>query len=312
MIYTFAQIGAATAMRVEDVSLKNRRLSYNQRHLRTGLPPERQMIIYKYMDAITLNLVLDSFRIAFAHPSDFNDPFDRPRVSRRPYTLEYHSLFTGELMTREAQAAEADEAWNKCAVSSFTRTHDNALMWAHYADKHKGAVIEIDAREAGLTSTELLIPVQFGSVIYMKRQNPEESLARGFDALRSQAVTGGENRFEIRNYEGLQRLFLTKPMPWSYEEEVRAVCSQFLYRWDDQDESFEGQWKRIVKADGNPIYGLRIPSRSITRIFAGLRYENLGMLRERCTREGIRLMLPINEPSNGYEMDFEPDPYSDR
>jgi hypothetical protein len=250
------------------------------------------MIVYKYMDARTLDLVLDSYRIAFAHPSDFNDPFDRPRVSRLPYAFEYHSLFTGELMTREAQAAEADAAWNKCAVSSFTRTHDNALMWAQYADKHKGAVIEIDAGEAGLTSTELLIPVQFGSVIYMKRPNPEASLARGFNALRSQAVVGGENRFEIENYEGLQRLFLTKPMPWSYEEEVRAVCSQFLYGWNGQDESIDGQWKRIVKPDGNTIYGLRIPSRSVLKVYAGLRYENLDLLRERCAGEGIGLMRP--------------------
>ena len=114
-------------------------------------------------------------------------------------------------------------------------------MWAHYADKHKGAVIEIDAREAGLTGTDLLIPVQFGSVVYMKRPNPDVALARGFDALRSQAVSSGENRFEIGNYEGLQRLFLTKPMPWSYEEEVRAVSSQFLYSWDDQDECIGGR-----------------------------------------------------------------------
>lgn len=122
------------------------------------------MIIYKYVDAATLDLILTSQRVAFTHPRDFNDPFDRPRVSRRPYTFEYHSLFDGRLMTREAQAEEADAAWNSCFVSSFTRTHDNALMWAHYANKHTGAVIEMDAEQAGLMSKELLIPVQFGSV----------------------------------------------------------------------------------------------------------------------------------------------------
>lgn len=40
------------------------------------------MIIYKYVDAATLELILYSQRIIFTHPADFNDPFDRPRVSR--------------------------------------------------------------------------------------------------------------------------------------------------------------------------------------------------------------------------------------
>lgn len=186
------------------------------------------MIIYKYVDAKTLDAILTNNRIGFSHPRDFNDPFDRPRVSRQPYGFEYHNLFDGRLMTREAQAEEADAAWNECAVSSFTRTYDNALMWAHYANKHTGAVIELDADKAGLMSKYLLIPVQFGSVIYMKRPNPDPDIARGLTALRSRVIERGEGRFEIDNYEGLQKLFLTKALAWAYEEEIRAVTEAFL------------------------------------------------------------------------------------
>lgn len=264
------------------------------------------MIIYKYVDAKTLEFILSDLRIGFSHPRDFNDPFDQPRVSKRIFTAQ-RSLFDDRLMTPELQKAQAEEAWGRCAVSSFTRTYDNALMWAHYADKHAGAVIEIDARKAGLMSTELLIPVQFGSVIYMKRPNPDASLARGIEALRNRTVNAGENRFEIGNYEGLQRLFLTKPIPWFYEEEVRAVCQRFLYAWDKNGESLTGDWKKIVVSDTKMIYGLRVPPGSITRVFAGLRYQKLDDLRERCADQKIELMVPVDELMNGYEIEFEPD-----
>jgi hypothetical protein len=264
------------------------------------------MIIYKYVDAATLKLILTSQRIGFAHPIDFNDPFDQPRVSREAYQYEYHSLFDNMPMTTDAQVARAEEAWGKCAVSSFTRTHDNVLMWAHYADKHAGAVIEIDASVAGLMSTELLIPVQFGSVIYMKRPNPDLSPARGFQSLGSQTARAGENRFEIDNYERLQRLFLTKSIPWSYEEEVRAVCPPFEYGWDDNGFSFNNKWQKFTKSNGRPIYCFGIEPKSIKRVYAGLRYTDIDYLREEGSKQNFDVMIP-DAKSDGYEIRFHAD-----
>jgi hypothetical protein len=265
------------------------------------------MKLYKYVAPDALQQILQSQRMMFSHPADFNDPFDRPRVSRSAYDGEYHSLFTGELMTRERQAKEADAGWAQCAVSSFTRTHDNGLMWAHYADKHKGAVIEFDVEIAGLTSRTFLIPIQFGSVIYMKRPNPDRRLSREFVALRDQMVRSGEDRFEIDNYEGLQRLFLTKGLAWAYEEEVRVVCEPFRYGWAENGESFLGDWKRIPKDDGSFGYLWRLAPRSISRVFAGLRFGNLGQLREQAAVGGFELMRPDLAPHDDYELHFLPD-----
>lgn len=265
------------------------------------------MKLYKYVGPDALWQILQSQRIMFSHPADFNDPFDRPRVSRSAYDGEYHSLFTGELMTRERQAEDADASWAKCAVSSFTRTHDNGLMWAHYADKHKGGVIEFDAEIAGLTSRSFLIPVQFGSVIYMKRPNPDRRPPRGFIALRDQMVRAGEDRFEIENYEGLQRLFLTKGLAWAYEEEVRVVCEPFRYPWGETGESFLGDWKRIPKDHGNFGYLWKLPAKSITRVFAGLRFGDLDALREQAMIGGFDLMRPDLCPHDDYELHFQSD-----
>ena len=265
------------------------------------------MIIYKYVDAKTLDDILSSNRVGFSHPRDFNDPFDRPRVSRQTYGSEYRSLFDGRLMTREVQAEEADAAWNECAVSSFTRTHDNSLMWAHYANKHTGAVIEIDAEKAGLMSKYLLIPVQFGSVVYMKRPVPDPGIARGLSAMRQGVIKSGENRFDIENYAGLQRLFLTKALSWAYEEEARVVCDSFRYGWDEKNESMGGLWNKFIKGDGSIGYGMRMSPGSVTRVFAGLRYKELDGLRRRAEKLQFQIMRPVDQSSTGYEVHFEAD-----
>lgn len=262
------------------------------------------MKIYKYVDARTLDLILQTRRIMFTHPADFNDPFDRPRVPRSGYDFEYYSLIGDELMTRERQASEADQAWGKCAVSSFTRAHDNALMWAHYSDKHRGAVIEIDAEEAGLTSKQFLIPAQFGSVIYMKRPNPDPAPARGLSAMRARQITSGEDRFQIDNYAGLQRLFLTKGLAWAYEEEVRVVCESFRYHWGDNNESIDSSWKKIVKGDGNAGYGWLIRPSAITKVFVGMRYTGLDQLREQAEMLGFEIMLPDRNQRHDFEVHF--------
>jgi Protein of unknown function (DUF2971) len=264
------------------------------------------MIIYKYVDAHTLDLILQSKRIMFTHPADFNDPFDRPRVSRADFSFEYYELFTNEWMTGEMQAEQADKAWGRCAVSSFTRTYDNALMWAHYADKHKGAVLEINAEVAGFTNKSFLIPAQFGSVIYMKRPHPDPGSVRDAAAT-SNPMLSSDDRFNIENYEGLQRLFLTKGLSWAYEEEVRVVCDAFYRRWDDNDESLEGLWKRMAKGDGNLGYGWRLQPGSITRVFAGLRYDALDLLCEQALSGGFQIMRPDTSRQNDYEVHFLPD-----
>lgn len=227
------------------------------------------MLIYKYVSHGALKAIIDEMRVGFALPADLNDLFDQPRVDRSRFPQSMQTLFAGDL-TNEELASREDAHWASCAVGSFTRTPDNALMWAHYADGHRGAVIEFDADVAGLTSETLLIPVQFGSMVYMKKPNYSR-----YGRIRVPRFRNGEED-NLEDYERLQRLFLNKPISWAYEEEVRSVV-----RTDDfatLGRSLDGQWKKL-SVNGRTMWGLRLTSGCITRVFAGARFPNIHWLR---------------------------------
>jgi hypothetical protein len=241
-----------------------------------------ELIVYKYVSSKALRGILESNRIGFTRPVDFNDPFDRPRVLRTAFPKGMNSLFGGYI-TGEQMAVEADAAWGLCVVASFTRTYDNGLMWSHYADSHRGAVIEINADLARLTSHGLLIPVQFGSVIYTKRPNRETYE----NSKRTPEI--GDERFDIGNYELLQRLFLSKPMSWAYEEEVRAVADIQGY-FSNGRVTMDRLWEKIELGE-KTIFGLTLPKGSITRVFAGLRFAEMDWLNEQSKLSSFEVMV---------------------
>lgn len=227
------------------------------------------MLIYKYVSATALRRILDGRRLGFSLPADLNDLFDRPRVARSPSPQSIMTLFDG-LKTSEELAQEEDANWGTCAVGSFTRAPENALMWAHYADGHRGAVLEIDADIAELTSPNLLIPVQFGSVIYLKRPNTSQY---GRFRIPTFAKTG---EFRMEDYERLQRLFLSKPLSWAYEEEVRAVVKTSDFPASGR--SMDGKWERMMPGD-RVLWGLRLAPEAIKRVLAGARFTEIDWLR---------------------------------
>lgn len=258
------------------------------------------MLIYKYVSQDALNDILCSQRIGFTKPRDFNDPFDQPRVSRDLFTHEIYDLFERDRwVTPIEQAEDAEKAWGECAVASFTRTYDNVLMWAHYADEHRGAVIEIDAVAAGLTSQELLIPVQLGSVIYLKRPTQYYKSVRERYSSGEPLVSRGEDRFEIDNLQGLQRMFLSKALPWAYEEEVRAVCEPWPYFQDQTT-----PWLTSRTRSGKTIQALQMGNGAITRVFVGLRFGELAGLTLQAEKFGFQIMAPEKQPLDGYEIKF--------
>jgi hypothetical protein len=240
------------------------------------------LIVYKYVSSNALHSILESNRIGFTRPVDFNDPFDQPRVLRSAFPKGMNTLFGG-YMTGEQMAGEADAAWGLSVVASFTRTYDNGLMWSHYADSHRGAVIEINADLARLTSRGLLIPIQFGSVVYTKRPNRET-----YENSRRIAEID-DGRFDIENYELLQRLFLSKPMSWAYEEEIRAVADIQSQFWNGRV-TIDSLWEKIDLAD-KTIFGLTLPKGSITRVFAGSRFSEIEGLNEQSKLCGFEVMI---------------------
>lgn len=221
------------------------------------------MILYKYVSAKRAVDIITNRRVQFSLPKYFNDPFDRP-LNPIARSLDLWGHLMGPL-----RADIKSRIWEtNSGILSLTRVPTNSLMWAHYADSHKGVVLGFDVEEAGFLKTETnLIPAHFGSVVYSRRRVLDDYTTKEANPL----VVGGTFKFDISNYEKFQRLFLTKPLDWAYEEEVRVVkCVSGMTL--GHSETSSGLFDVIDTADGlRHLYNL--PIKAIRELHYGVRCD---------------------------------------
>jgi hypothetical protein len=174
-----------------------------------------------------LREVLLENKIYCTCPLDFNDPFDcRPRVvvGNTPKELkEAHKVVEDILKKRtsfdrpsrkiEAKkiiqeidksvgiAEQFEELLGRAGVYCLTSKRDNLLMWAHYADGHKGFCLEFTTNPSGsfFSNAE--------PVSYRKEYPVVKAFAANTD------IWGKE-------------CFLTKSIDWAYEEEWRLTSRE--------------------------------------------------------------------------------------
>lgn len=252
------------------------------------------MILYKYMSLQTALVVLRNQTLGFSRPSFFNDPFDRPFAQRTPdVSLDDH-LFGGLRADIKAMAWELHTA-----ILSLTRTPTNALMWAHYADHHRGVVLAIDTALAGLhDESSNMIPAHFGNVVYA-RHRPVGPYHSRFDIP---VTVGATFAFVISHYEKWQRMFLIKPIEWAYEEEVRVVKSvHSLSKTGGTNQS--GRFT-IVDLD-RPLHCFHLPPGSIVGVYAGARMDRAALATLRTAGEGVGIAQAIADQTT-YEITVPP------
>ncbi|MFP1765592.1 DUF2971 domain-containing protein [Lonsdalea quercina] len=183
------------------------------------------MILYKYLNSKTAELVIKNPTVKFSKSSSFNDP------------LELTSIYYDIEKPDNDRAINLIAASESYGILSLTRNPLNPLMWAHYAsgkkilrkdaieldsqnNSHAGMVIGIDANLAGFNcSGSNVIPAKFGSVIYTATK-PTTIYEHSRNNL---LYNGLQFNFDPEILEALQRTFLYKSFHWSYEEEVRVV-----------------------------------------------------------------------------------------
>lgn len=158
-------------------------------------------------------------QIWFSNPQDFNDPFDcdiNMRIQnstqdqmQRYFDNHLKNLFqNSELENINIQSItrqDFETFINKVAkrvtqrkgLACFMSNCDNLLMWAHYADSHKGVCLKFDILE----DTNIFSPAK--KVEYSKYY-PE------YDYLTN------KNDF-------VNQMFFTKSEEWTYEGEVRVL-----------------------------------------------------------------------------------------
>jgi hypothetical protein len=219
------------------------------------------MKLYKYVPLASARAILASSTLGFRQPVHFNDPFDRPVAIPVPTENVAQALFA------QIGADAKSTIWEtNYAVLSLTRSVANALMWAHYADSHRGVVLEIDAVAAGFADLATnFIPAHFGSVIYTKRFSDGPYLSK-FEV----GVTVGQtHHFVLEHYEKWQRLFLTKPLDWAYEEEVRVV--KCVHGVLGQSVESQSGVVSVGEVAGAPLYCFAVPDAAITAVIMGVR-----------------------------------------
>ena len=221
------------------------------------------MILYKYASFEAGEKIIDSNSMLFSQPKNFNDPFDMPTYPVQPTSDPVSAIFAS------VQTMGKNFIWaENSGILSLTRTPANALMWAHYSDKHQGMVIGIDTEVAGLTDENSnLIPAQYGSVIYVSRRE----IAPFVSQPQTPIAVGSTHHFPFDHYEKLQRIFLHKSLAWSYEEEVRVVkCLNGLA--DGKTESPSGTFS--IRRDGErTLHLFTLPSDAICEIYFGFRVD---------------------------------------
>lgn len=219
------------------------------------------MILYKYVSYDAGLKILESNSIGFSQPSNFNDPF------------ELEAAYPAETVSDPIQAVLSRmRLWGKkhtwkqnTGILSLTRQPLNPLMWAHYCVSHTGMVLGIDCTIDEFTSEiKNLIPVQYGSVIYTDNKPNHHYLSTTIQPLE----VGGTFSFSPQHLERLQRMFLFKPMCWSYEEEVRVV--KCLKGIQNNKDIASGSFTEL-KVCGRPIYLLTLPKGAIKEVFLGVR-----------------------------------------
>lgn len=185
--------------------------------------------LYKHTKVDQNQLVFNIFKkchMKFSKPIDFNDPYDCHFETRIDFTGLTRKKFNKEhrLKIRTDQWEHTKEKYksnliniiknnylndirnNHFTVACFNNNPLNILMWSHYADNHRGFLIEFKFPKKAIG--RLPIPVEYTS------QYPIISLPYSLHAL---------NQDLDLQHENTRKIFYTKSIDWEYENEYRLI-----------------------------------------------------------------------------------------
>lgn len=233
------------------------------------------MILYKYMSFKAAQAVIGNSSIGFSQFNKLNDPFEGQALCIEPRD--------GELLADQSNAYRTRLA-KHYGILSMTRTPLNALMWSHYGDEHRGAVVGIDVNKAGLNDpSNSVIPAAFGDMIYtstMPRNYLPPSSIEDLFMTSHQKSSFFEERYEL-----FKNTFLYKDLSWAYEEEVRVVKRIPIEA--KERNAFSEKWT-VLDHQGRDLFCFPISRDSIIDVYLGDKairnYKNLGLSRDEYER----------------------------
>lgn len=119
--------------------------------------------------------------------------------------------------TNRQMAVQIEKQFEDWGIFCASRTKDSLLMWAHYADHHKGAVLEFRpniARDSPLLAAK---PVRYSRERPLVYRTAKDLVERSLMLPLQQAVG-----------TILGNIVYTKSPEWEYEEEIRLAIPYFI------------------------------------------------------------------------------------
>jgi hypothetical protein len=197
------------------------------------------MSYYKYVPPKRVD-ILENLKIRFTQVSALNDPFESFPAVRLPDDPSKRFISIEEFQTRIRRSVETTTG-----IISLSETPENVLMWSHYADSHRGFVIEFNSNHE-----------------YFK--------------LGTQKVKYSKNRPLMIAEQGdhYTDLFSTKSPDWAYEKEIRK--SQLLHNNIEPLPNGNKFIRAIpgAKEDPTKIHLFDIPKEVITSVILGWKSDN--------------------------------------
>ena len=267
-------------------------------------------MLYKYLGPDRVG-ILFNLKIRFSQPSALNDPFESAYlINIQSHMQEFlrtnEADFFKYMQEKGGDTSDSDtkqlmqealqdikkyaegimapasvgkalaELFNRSqGVLSLSRVHDNLLMWAHYANSHKGFVLGLDDAHP---------------FFYENNGRGGKTYPRNVVYTSVRALT------EPSDPTSYEKFLCRKSIEWAYEEEVRI---------------FRTFGRSKTEFDRNPpdkIHLFALPPECIKRVFIGanaspeLRQEILHLIRKRQLKVEIFESYISDER---YELRFE-------
>jgi Protein of unknown function (DUF2971) len=253
---------------------------------------------YQRFDATHLANTIVNGVVRFTRPGDFNDPWDCQPVFSVPKernerealarymarASEKHGttlcpneierrvmmLIENPLKLRAAMDESAPDMYRQLdqryRIYCLTTKPDCPLMWAHYADHHRGICLEIDSRLPDLCAA---IQVQYRETYPTFRLDDDKDLTP----------------------------FCTKSLDWQYEDEYRLIAEEDVGAFHQATMKTQDQFYKLPQGSlTSIIIGARASEEMRKTISEILERSGRNLLLRQATRAADRYELLIEPP----------------
>jgi hypothetical protein len=209
------------------------------------------MILYKYMTSERLISLLETAKVRLTQFFDQNDPYECS-IALLPLEREKEEALEDDYHAERIEVeAKFRREYSQFGMLCLTEHYNNLLMWSHYAENHRGAVVGFDTSNQFFNSREKLYEFTYGL-------SEKELNIRGFGTVKRMNYVTLRKHISLGDYYSLDDIFFTKSIHWQYEGEYRILKNIYMMK----------PTKRLQS--GEEIYLTDIPRNCIKQIIFGL------------------------------------------